>query len=159
DDVENPDLFWAVRGAGANFGIVTSFEFQVDDVADVGYAQLALATDDAADLVRRFGEAATNAPRDTTAFVLLGPIRRGQPATAQVRSMVDSDDPDTIIEQLDPFARIGTLFDQQVVITPYASVMANVSEMDHDGQGEPIARSGFFPEMTRDVADAITELL
>jgi len=27
---ENQDLFWAVRGAGANFGIVTSFEFQVD---------------------------------------------------------------------------------------------------------------------------------
>ena len=32
-DAENhADLFWAVRGAGANIGIVTSFEFEVDEV-------------------------------------------------------------------------------------------------------------------------------
>jgi FAD/FMN-containing dehydrogenase len=29
---ENPDLFWAVRGAGSNFGVVTSFEFQLHPV-------------------------------------------------------------------------------------------------------------------------------
>ena len=40
-DDENPDLFWAVRGAGANFGIVTAFEFEVDTVGNVGFAQLA----------------------------------------------------------------------------------------------------------------------
>jgi FAD/FMN-containing dehydrogenase len=33
---ENQDLFWAVRGAGPNFGVVTSFDFEVDEVGDVG---------------------------------------------------------------------------------------------------------------------------
>ena len=42
DDAENADLFWAVRGAGANVGVVTSFEFEVDEVGDVGFGQLVL---------------------------------------------------------------------------------------------------------------------
>ena len=35
---ENPDLFWAVRGAGNNFGVVTRFEFELHPVGPMVYA-------------------------------------------------------------------------------------------------------------------------
>ena len=40
DARENPDLFWALRGAGGNFGIVTAFELDAYPVSDVVFAQM-----------------------------------------------------------------------------------------------------------------------
>ncbi len=37
---ENPDLFWAIRGGGGNFGVVTSFEFRLHDVGPQVFAGL-----------------------------------------------------------------------------------------------------------------------
>lgn len=40
-ETENPDLFWAVRGAGANFGVVTSAKFKLYDITNEGNAMVA----------------------------------------------------------------------------------------------------------------------
>jgi alkanesulfonate monooxygenase SsuD/methylene tetrahydromethanopterin reductase-like flavin-dependent oxidoreductase (luciferase family) len=77
---ENADLFWAIRGSGANFGIVTWFEFEVEPVGEVGWAQLVFDASDTAGFLQRFGQAATEASRDTTAFLIMGAPRGGQPA-------------------------------------------------------------------------------
>src|SRR5690606_10300784 len=69
---ENPDLFWAVRGAGANFGVATAFEFEVDELPEVGFGQLVLATQDLEETLYRYGRLATTAPRDTTVFLVTG---------------------------------------------------------------------------------------
>ncbi len=34
-EIENPDLFWAVRGGGGNFGVATSFEYQLHPVGPI----------------------------------------------------------------------------------------------------------------------------
>lgn len=158
-DDENADLFWAVRGAGANFGIVTSFEFEVDEVGDIGWAQLAFDASDPAGFLRQFGAVASSAPRDTTAFLVMGPPRSGRPAVAQLMAMVDSDNPDVVIDQLQPFAAMAPMYQQQVVITPYAGVMANAPDTEHHGQGEPISRSAFVREITPEFAEAAAKLL
>lgn len=155
---ENPELFWAVRGAGANFGIVTSVELVADEVDGVGWAQLAFQVHDPAQFLLDFGRVAVAAPRQTTAFLIMGPARSG-PLTAQVMAMVDATDPDVIVSQLQPFAQLPTLVQQQVVIAPYAAVMNMFGEQAHQGRGEPVSRSGLLDELTPQFATAAAELL
>ena len=156
---ENADLFWAVRGAGANFGIVTSFEFEVDEVGPVGWGQLVFDASNTAGFLEKWGATIESAPHDLTSSLIMSPPRRGQPVIAQVLAVVDSDKPDIIIDRLQPIANISSLYDQQVVIMPYANIMANVQGGDHDGQGEPIARSGLIEHITPEFATAAARLI
>jgi len=148
-DDENADLFWGVRGAGANLGIVTSFEFEVDEVGDVGFAQLVLDASDTEQFLVDYGATVESAPRDTTAFLIMGPPRGGIVA-AQIMAMVDSDDPQTIIERLNPFARIAPLLQQQVQVVPYPAVVSVPQR--HTSEGEPVTRSGMAEHLTPELA-------
>ncbi|SDQ63467.1 FAD-binding oxidoreductase [Natronobacterium texcoconense] len=62
---ENPDLFWAIRGGSGNFGIVTSFEFDLHEVGpEVLFGPIVYPYDDASDLLARYEEFARDAPRE-----------------------------------------------------------------------------------------------
>jgi FAD/FMN-containing dehydrogenase len=152
---ENAQLFWGIRGAGGNLGIVTSFEFEVDEVTDVGWAQLAYDATDTAGFLERWGAAVEAAPRDLTSFLIMG----GSSPVAQTMTVVDSADAETVIERLQPFADIAPLVQQQVELKPYAAVMANSSGAPHSAQGEPLFRSGLIEHITPEFAAAIAELL
>jgi FAD/FMN-containing dehydrogenase len=159
DPSEHSDLFWAVRGAGANFGVVTAFEFVVPQVREVGWAQLDFEVDDPAEFLQRFGTAASQAPRDATAFLTMGPTYPDQWSFAHVTAMVDSSDPVVIAQQLQPLADSGALLSQRVVITPYAAVLQAGPVSREYAQGEPHARSGFVTAMTSEVSAPAATLL
>ena len=65
---EHPDLFWALRGGGGNFGVVTSFEFRAHPVRDVVAGPTLWPIDDAAKVMRFYDELIATAPRDLTGF-------------------------------------------------------------------------------------------
>ena len=156
---ENPDLFWGMRGAGGEFGIAVAFEFEVNETGDVGFAQLQFAVDDTAAFIEGYGRIVEAAPRDLTASLILGPGRGGS-ASATVMALVDSDDPDTVIARLQPFAELAPLAGQQVGIQPYSAVMATfVQSGPHAGQGEPHFRSGMVAHITPEFAVAAATFL
>lgn len=152
-DTENPELFWAARGAGANFGVATAFEFVVDEVDEVGWAQLTFPAPDPAAYLEAFGQVMAGTPRETTPFLILGQ------GVAQLMAMVASPDPDVIVSQLQPFAEIAPLVQQQVVVAPYAAVMNMFPETSHNGRGEPVSRSAFTRELTSGFAAASADLI
>jgi FAD/FMN-containing dehydrogenase len=65
---ENEDLFWAIRGGGGNFGVVTSFEFRVHPVRDIYGGPMFFELKYASDLMRFYREYIATAPEELGAF-------------------------------------------------------------------------------------------
>jgi FAD binding domain/Berberine and berberine like len=65
---ENSDLFWALRGGGGNFGVVTSLELRCHPVRNVVTGPVLYDVDDAGDLLRWYREFLPSAPDDLNGF-------------------------------------------------------------------------------------------
>jgi hypothetical protein len=95
-ETENPDLFWAIRGGGGNFGVVSSFEYRLHQVGpEILTAELTFEPNRTRSVLEYFGEFAAKAPRElnlgifvqsdetgarslTLNFAFLGPVDAGE---------------------------------------------------------------------------------
>jgi FAD/FMN-containing dehydrogenase len=69
---ENPDLFWALRGGGGNFGIVTSFEFRLHPLGpEVLSGLIVHPLDQASKLLPEFRRIANEAPDELTIWAVM----------------------------------------------------------------------------------------
>jgi FAD/FMN-containing dehydrogenase len=69
---ENADLFWAIRGGGGNFGVVTRFTFRLHDVGPMVYGGLiAWPFERADDVLAAYRTLASEAPRELTVWLVL----------------------------------------------------------------------------------------
>ena len=69
-DNENPDLFWAIRGGGGNFGVVTEFEFALHEVGPmVQFGLLFWSLDDGAAMMRNARDVIDALPEDVNVMV------------------------------------------------------------------------------------------
>jgi FAD/FMN-containing dehydrogenase len=68
---ENEDLFWGLRGGGGNFGVVTSFEFQLHRVGEILGGMVLHAIDDAPDVIAFVANFAREAPDELVLMIVL----------------------------------------------------------------------------------------
>ncbi|WP_227378055.1 FAD-binding oxidoreductase [Haladaptatus halobius] len=69
---ENEDLFWGLRGGGGNFGIVTSFEFQLHEVGPtVLSGPIVHPFEDTASILSEYREFAANAPEEAAVWFVI----------------------------------------------------------------------------------------
>ncbi len=75
----HPDLFWALRGGGGNFGVVTSFTFRLHEVGTVVAGPTIWSLDDAAEVLKAYREFIGNAPRELNGFFAFMSVPPGDP--------------------------------------------------------------------------------
>ncbi|WP_132058908.1 FAD-binding oxidoreductase [Halorussus amylolyticus] len=71
---EHPDLFWALRGGGGNFGVVTSFEFELHPVETVVAGPMFWRIEDLEAIMRWYREWLPQAPEDVYAFYMTAEV-------------------------------------------------------------------------------------
>ena len=76
---QNPDLYWAIRGGGGNFGVVTSFLFRLHDVDTVIAGPTFWSVEDGAEVLRAYREFLPSAPRELNGFFMWGMVPPAPP--------------------------------------------------------------------------------
>jgi FAD/FMN-containing dehydrogenase len=156
----HPELFWAIRGGGGNFGIVTAFEFAAHPTTDVFHGRITFPASEAAGVLQGWADYLRSAPEELTSLVnLANPFTGGPEAPVEILVVVDTDDPERAAEVLDPIRRLGTMIDDDVVRMPYAETLV-------EGMIPPpgirfVTRSAFVekesvPEVLQILAEAAT---
>jgi FAD/FMN-containing dehydrogenase len=126
---ENPDLFWALRGGGGNFGVATSFEFQLHALGPEVYAGLvAYPLEQAGKVVRAYRDWAATLPDDASVWAVLrkAPPLPFLPAEVHGREMVAfgmfyAGDPKEGEKLLAPVTTLGTPWGVHAGPMPYVN--------------------------------------
>jgi hypothetical protein len=90
DATHEPDLFWAVRGGGGNFGIVTAFEYRLHPVGEMLAGALFYPMDQARDVLRFYRELMATAPDELMAYALFAVSPDGTPVCVIATCFVGS---------------------------------------------------------------------
>jgi FAD binding domain/Berberine and berberine like len=69
NEKQNADLFWAVRGGGGNFGVVTSFVFRLHPVAMVSAGPTFWPIEQTPEVMKAYQEFILSAPKDVSGFL------------------------------------------------------------------------------------------
>lgn len=85
DAQENPDLFWALRGGGGNFGVVTAFTFRLHPISNVYGGPMFWELSEAADVMKWYREFLPAAPDEMNGFFAFLSVPPGPPFPEHLR--------------------------------------------------------------------------
>ena len=154
---ENPDLYWAVRGGGGNFGVVTAFEFQLHEQDRQVVSGSYTFPFEQAQQVLEFGaEFANQAPDELLVGSFIGAFPPESKPMVRI-SVVYSGPPEKAESVLAPVEKAGTVLNKTVKTWDYVALQKS-GDFDDPRANGVYMKSGFVkslsPELFRDVLAA-----
>jgi FAD/FMN-containing dehydrogenase len=158
DGRSHPDLFWAIRGGGGNFGVVTRFQFRLRPVDTVVGGQLILPATPA--VIAGYVELAEAAPEElsTIANMMVAPPMPDLPTEAHgqlvlMGLMVYAGDVEAGERAVAPFRALATPIADMVAPMPYPEIYRFTADTPEPPQ--EVARSMFLDQAGAETAEAI----
>jgi len=162
-DAENPGLFWAVRGGGGNFGVVTAFEFTAHPVGPVvPVAAVMYPVDNAGELFRAWRAWASTAPDEAMSRALfwwmpedpnLPPAVHNQQVF--IVAAIYTGPPDKGQQVLQPLRELGTPLADLGAEMPFRMFQAAFDPFFPKGQLASYWKSVYLNELSDDLIDLI----
>jgi FAD/FMN-containing dehydrogenase len=161
-ETEHPELFWAIRGGGGNFGIVTRFQYRLHPVDTILGGALILPP--TREVLRGLVPAAKAAPRELTMIAFMMPIpplpflppeAHGQ--LAVIVMPVYAGDLEAGQRAMEPFRALATPIADAVMPMPYVGIY----QLTEGGaqRAASVFRSIMADELTDETVDTILDFM
>jgi FAD/FMN-containing dehydrogenase len=155
---EHPELFWALRGGGGNFGVVVDFDFVAQEVTTVHHGTVAYRVDDAANLLRRWRDAMRSAPDELSSTLALLPPMPDAPRTAMLLLCYGGAPGSPVAAAdaaIEPLLELGTVLNASITERPYAEIL---EDAQHPPGVRLVSRNTLVRALDDDVVEAIAGL-
>lgn len=148
---ENPDLFWAIRGGGGNFGVVTHFEFAAHKLSDVYAGSITYGTDDIAALLKKWRDYISTAPEElSTSITLMPSFTPEMPRSVMLLVCYSGDDEIAATKAIEPLKHLQTPTNVAIEKKAYMDVL----EEAHPPKGMAVfVNSLFAPKLSDELID------
>jgi len=156
DKDENPDLFWGVRGGGGNFGVVTSFEFQLHPMQrQVVGGRIMFPVARARDVMSMYAEYLPQAPAELDLVYFMAESPGGQGGV--VGFAVCYSGPENQAERaLAPIRKLGTPIVDSIGAMDYVALQRS-GDYDDVRTHATYLKAGFVPDLPPGLVKSVVE--
>jgi FAD/FMN-containing dehydrogenase len=155
-EASDPDLFWALRGGGGNFGIATAFTYRLHPLEMITGGLIAHPIEAAGDLLRFYRDAVADCSDDLTVFSALVHAPDGSGLKLAAMVVFHTGDADQAERDLEPFKTWGSPLMVEVGRMPYA-VMNTILDGGHPRGSLNYWLSSFTRGLPDELIDTMVE--
>ena len=152
---DDADLYWALRGGGGNFGVVTSFLFQLHEMQrDVVTGFIGFPLSEAKQVLRFYADYSLRMPDEMSVGAVVGGRLGDEPGVGMY--FVWSGDPAKAEKYIEPMRKAGTVVRESVQTMDYVAVQRS-GDIDDTRAFTGYMKSGFVRAISDDFIDALID--
>lgn len=154
DSENNSDLFWAIRGGGGNFGVVTSFTYNLHPIGEVIAGRLTFNFKEGEKVFKNFADIMANAPDDLQATASVAKGEEEVLVSIRLCWSGDLDSGDKIIRR---FQALGNPIVDNVQRQPYKDTLSMYGS--GDSSGFSAVKGVYLQSLTDEAIEAVLECI